>query len=85
MLSAAKTDTSQVLTLPKEDIHSTWQKMHLSSHISHDTAPPRHTPLQHVMLKFQPVSTGCHAEKLVLVTGIQWYEVSNPEAELLRV
>lgn len=37
------------------------------------------------MLKFQPVSTGSHAEELVLVTGVQWYEVSHPEAKLLSV
>ena len=53
--------------------------------ISHDTAAPRHTPLEHVMLKLEPVSTGSHAEKLVLVTGIEWYQVSHPEAEVFCV
>ena len=84
MQSAAihTTDLQLSTMLPKEDSQSTWQNAHF---ISHNTAPARHTPLQHVMLKLQPVSTGCHAKELVLVTGVQWYEVSNPEAELLSI
>ena len=52
---------------------------------SHDTASSGNTSLQHVMLKLQSVSTGCHAEQSVLVTGVQRYQVGNPEAELLCI
>lgn len=53
--------------------------------ILHDTATPWHTPLEHVVLKFEPVCTGSHAEKLVLVTSIQRYQISHPEAEVFCV